>query len=97
MHLFFVKRYLFIPHTKLVRSYRPNDTSFDIEPLSWQHAHSTEYPVLSKMVKDYLSVQASSVPCEQLFSLADSKKRNKLDKSAIRACLCLRSWMIEGI
>ena len=85
---------------ELIKYWESADASFDIEPLSWWHAHSTEYPVLSKMAKDYLSVQASSVPCEQLFSLAGnvvSKKRNKLDKSTIRACLCLRSWMIEEI
>jgi hypothetical protein len=52
------------------------------------------------MAWDYLSIQASSVPCEQLFSLAGnvvSKKRNRLDKDTTRACLCLRSWLIEGI
>jgi hAT family C-terminal dimerisation region len=76
------------------------DASYDMEPLSWWRAHSTEYPNLSKMARDYLSVQASSVPCEQLFSLAGnivSKKRNRLDKNTTRACLCLRSWMIEEI
>ena len=76
------------------------DASFDMEPLSWWRAHSTEYPILSKMAKDYLSVQASSVPCEQLFSLAGnivSKKRNRLSDETTRACLCLRSWMFEEI
>ena len=85
---------------ELIRYWESVDASFDIEPLSWWHTHSTEYPVLSKMAKDYLSVQASSVPCEQLFSLAGnvvSKKRNKLSESTTRACLCLRSWMIERI
>lgn len=85
---------------ELIKYWESVDASFDIEPLSWWRAHSTEYPVLSKMAKDYLSVQASSVPCEQLFSLAGnvvSKKRNKLCESTTRACLCLRSWMIERI
>jgi hypothetical protein len=85
---------------ELMRYWELANASFDIEPLSWWRTHSTEYPILSKMAKDYLSVQASSVPCEQLFSLAGnvvSKKRNRLDESTTRACLCLRSWMIEGI
>ena len=76
------------------------DAGFDMEPLSWWHTHSTEYPILSKMAQDYLSVQASSVACEQLFSLAGNvvnKKRNRLDKDTTRACLCLRSWMVEEI
>ncbi|EXX65125.1 hypothetical protein RirG_136280 [Rhizophagus irregularis DAOM 197198w] len=85
---------------ELLKYWESADASFDIEPLSWWHAHSTEYPILSKMAQSYLSVQASSVPCEQLFSLAGnvvSKKRNRLDEDTTRACLCLRSWMIEGI
>lgn len=85
---------------ELIKYWESVDASFDIEPLSWWRAHSTEYPILSNMAKDYLSVQASSVPCEQLFSLAGnvvSKKRNRLSESTTRACLCLRSWMIERI
>ena len=85
---------------ELLKYWELADASFDMEPLSWWHAHSTEYPNLSKMAQDYLSVQASSVPCEQLFSLAGnivSKKRNRLDKNTTRACLCLRSWMLEEI
>jgi len=76
------------------------DASSEMEPLSWWWAHSTEYPILSKMAQNYLSIQATSVPCEQLFSLAGnvvSKKRNRLGKSTTRACLCLRSWLIEEI
>ena len=85
---------------ELLKYWELAGASFDIEPLSWWHTHSTEYPILSKMARDYLSVQASSVPCEQLFSLAGNivnKKRNRLSKSTTRACLCLRSWMIEEI
>jgi thiaminase len=85
---------------ELLKYWESADASFDMEPLSWWRAHSTEYPILSKMARDYLSVQASSVPCEQLFSLAGNvvnKKRNRLDKNTTRACLCLRSWMIEEI
>ncbi|CAB4399962.1 unnamed protein product [Rhizophagus irregularis] len=55
---------------ELLKYWESADASFDIEPLSWWHAHSTEYPILSKIAQSYLSVQASSVPCEQLFSLA---------------------------
>lgn len=85
---------------ELIRYWELADASFDMEPLSWWRAHSTEYPILSKMAQDYLSVQASSVPCEQLFSLAGnviSKKRNRLSSETARACLCLRSWMFKDI
>ena len=85
---------------ELIRYWESSEANDDIEPLSWWRAHSTEYPILSKMAQNYLSVQASSVPCEQLFSLAGnivSKKRNRLDENTVRACLCLRSWMVKEI
>ncbi|CAG8774124.1 903_t:CDS:2, partial [Racocetra persica] len=43
--------------------------------------HQTEFPLLSNLAQDYLFVQASSVPCEQLFSIAGiviNKTRNRL-------------------
>jgi hypothetical protein len=85
---------------ELLKYWDSAEASFDMEPLSWWWAHSTEYPILSKMAQNYLSIQASSVPCEQLFSLAGNvvtKKRNRLSKNTTRACLCLRSWLIEEI
>jgi hypothetical protein len=85
---------------ELLKYWELAEASDDIEPLSWWRAHATEYPILSKMAQDYLSIQASSVPCEQLFSIAGnivSKKRNRLEENTIRACLCLRSWLIEEI
>ena len=42
----------------------------DVKPLDWQKTHSTEYPNLSKLTLDFLCIQASSVPYEQLFSIA---------------------------
>ncbi|GES97194.1 zinc finger BED domain-containing protein 1-like [Rhizophagus clarus] len=47
---------------ELLKYWESADASFDIEPLSWWHAHSTEYPILSKIAQNYLSVQAFSVP-----------------------------------
>jgi hypothetical protein len=85
---------------ELLKYWDSAEASFDMKPLSWWWAHLTEYSILSKMAQNYLSIQASSVPCEQLFSLAGnvvSKKRNRLSKNTTRACLCLRSWLIEDI
>ena len=53
----------------------------DSDPLLWWKAHEKEYPVVSKMAQDYLSIQATSVPSEQAFSVAGntiSKTQNHL-------------------
>ncbi|CAG8574256.1 22464_t:CDS:2, partial [Gigaspora rosea] len=47
-----------------------------VEPLIWWKMHQTEFPLLSNLAR---SIQASSVPCEQLFSVAGmiiNKTRN---------------------
>ena len=72
----------------------------ETEPLLWWQAHAKEYPVLSNMARDYLTIQATSVPSEEAFSIAGntiSKTRNRLLPETARACLCLKSWIINKI
>ena len=72
----------------------------NIKPLEWWKTHSTEYLNLSKLAINYLCIQASSVPCEQLFSIAGQilcKSRNRLSGDTVRACLCLYSWISQEI
>ncbi|GES87046.1 zinc finger BED domain-containing protein RICESLEEPER 2-like [Rhizophagus clarus] len=40
---------------ELLKYWESADASFDIEPLSWWHAHSTEYPILSKGPELFIS------------------------------------------
>jgi hypothetical protein len=52
------------------------------------------------MARDYLTIQATSVPSEEAFSIAGntiSKTRNRLSSETARACLCLKSWIINKI
>jgi len=42
----------------------------EIEPLDWWYAQRKEYPILSLIARDYLTVQATSVASEQSFSIA---------------------------
>jgi hypothetical protein len=52
------------------------------------------------MARDYLTIQATSVPSEQAFSIAGntiSKTRNRLLPETARACLCLKSWIKNKI
>ena len=72
----------------------------ETDPLLWWQAHAREYPIVSDMARDYLTIQATSVPSEQAFSVAGntiSKTRNRLLPETARACLCLKSWITNKI
>lgn len=63
--------------------------------LDWWRTHETEYPILSKMARDFLSIPATSVPAERLFSKASlviRKHRNRLSDESARWLLCINSW-----
>jgi hypothetical protein len=70
------------------------------DPLIWWKLHENNYPVLSLLAKDYLSIQATSVPSERAFSisgLAITKTRNRLDPETARATICMKYWVSENI
>ena len=72
----------------------------NVEALLWWQAHSSEFPVLSIMARDYLAIQSTSVACEQAFSVAGNtitKTRNRLHSDTARASLCAKSWIDNGI
>jgi len=55
---------------------------------------------LAIMARDYLIAQATSVPSENIFSVAKhtiSLVRNRLDEKKVRASLCLKSWYDAGL
>ena len=62
--------------------------------LDWWRTHETEYPILSKMSRDFLSIPATSLPAERLFSKASlviRKHRNRLSDESARWLLCINS------
>ena len=68
----------------------------NINPCDWWKHHQLQYPILSKIAKDYISIPATSVPSEQAFSKSGeliNKRRNRLGDSSIEACMCLNSWL----
>ncbi|CAG8600367.1 7255_t:CDS:2 [Paraglomus occultum] len=70
----------------------------DADPLLWWKCNSERYPVLARISRDYFAVQATSVPCEQVFSVAKhtaSEVRNRIDPQTARAILCLKSWLVD--
>ena len=71
-----------------------------VDPLLWWRAQQCEYPTLSQIARDYLSIQATSVASEQAFSIAGqtiSDVRNRLDGETARVILCLKSWIFRKI
>ncbi len=71
-----------------------NHTSFNLT--FKKQNNSLQFPRISKMAKDHLSIQGSSVSCERVFSKGRhlvSFNRAKLSSESIEECLCLKSWM----
>ncbi len=67
----------------------------DFDLLQWWNLHSMDFPILSKMAKDYLTIQSSSVPSENLFSGAGNvitDSRNRLSSDTAQCLVCLKSW-----
>ena len=82
-----LESYLFVP------SVDPNTNI-----LEWWKANESSYPNLAKFAQDCLSVPATSVPSEQVFSISGdmvTDKRNRLSSKTIRLAMCLRSWWRE--
>lgn len=66
--------------------------------LAWWQSHSTIFPVLSRMTRDFFCTPATSVPAERLFSkaaLVIRKHRNRLNSESVRSLICLNSWLDE--
>jgi hypothetical protein len=72
----------------------PTNPDISVNPLNFWSLNEHSYPLLSKLAKQYLSIPASSVTVERLFSSAGdliSKKRNAIDPNNANVLLCLYS------
>lgn len=72
----------------------------ETDPLLWWQAHASEFPILCEMARDFLSIQATSVASEQVFSIAGhtiTKTRNRLLPETARASLCTKSWITNNL
>lgn len=64
--------------------------------LLWWKINCSKYPTIAKMAKDYLSIPATSVPVERVFSESGSvltPKRCNLSKEKVNALVCIKLWM----
>jgi hypothetical protein len=69
------------------------DDEFDI--LSWWHEHKSNYPILSLLAKDVLTVPVSTISSESIFSLAGrliEERRRSLTSEMVDILICLKDW-----
>jgi hypothetical protein len=70
------------------------------DPIAYWHDKRFQYPRLSRMALDFLTIQPMSAECERLFSAAGlmvTPLRNQLEANTIEICQVLRSWLRAGI
>ena len=68
--------------------------NFDI--LAWWKEKETQFPVLATMVRDLLTVQASTVVSESAFSVSGrviSQRRSRLSPESVEMCICLKDYL----
>ena len=68
--------------------------------LVWWKNNQTKFPILSKIARDYLAMQASSVPSDRGFSssgLTVTDTRSRLHPMMVRNLMCLKSWFKLGL
>lgn len=61
--------------------------------------HSTQYPILARIARDYLPIQGSVTPSERAFSsasLTDTKQRNRLSPDIFEALQTLKNMYRNG-
>ncbi|GJY96816.1 zinc finger BED domain-containing protein RICESLEEPER 2 [Tanacetum coccineum] len=84
-----LKKYLKEPILEL-------DDEEDFDILSWWKINSPRFPIVSKMAKDILSIQISTVASESAFSTSGrilDPYRNALSPQIVEALLCTQSWV----
>jgi len=70
----------------------------DTCPIQWWLAHRASHPLVATLAAKFLSSPATTVPCEQLFSVASHVLNNKhasLSSSNLNKLLRLHSWLSE--
>ncbi|KIL63966.1 hypothetical protein M378DRAFT_79034, partial [Amanita muscaria Koide BX008] len=77
--------------------YLSTDVEDITNPIAWWLERRSLYPRLSRMALDYLTIPATSVDVERLFSrgrILLSHLRNRMSAQTTRALLCLGDWSL---
>lgn len=68
----------------------------NLDILAWWKEKEAQFPILSIMARDLLTVQASTVASESAFSFSGrvlSKLRTNLSPLAVEVCVCLKDYL----
>ena len=68
----------------------------NLDLLAWWREKEAQFPILSVMARDLLTVQASTVASESAFSFSGrvlSKLRTNLTPVAVEVCVCLKDYL----
>ncbi|EPS92667.1 hypothetical protein FOMPIDRAFT_1104140, partial [Fomitopsis schrenkii] len=86
-------------HANELDSYLAADIVPCTDPVAWWHENRLRYPSLSRMAISYLTIPATSVDVERIFSrgrLLLPHVRNGMSARSVRALLCLGNWCLLG-
>ena len=83
---------------ELASYFAEDDTDLFSNPLLWWRINETRFPRIAKIARRYLTIPASSIPSERVFSTAGnivSAKRNRLSSSNVDKLIFLaQNWRI---
>ena len=70
------------------------------DPVKFWKLKSQQLPTLACMARTYLSVPASSAPCERVFSAGryiQNYTRNRLNLETLESLICLKDWVQHSV
>jgi len=88
------------PSLDELQRYLAADVEDVTDALMWWHERRKVFPRLSRMACDYLSIPATSVDVERVFSrgrLLLPYVRGRLAVQSTRASLCVGLWSAQGL
>ena len=69
----------------------PQEHDTDLDVLAWWRLNKTQFPILSKMARQFLAAPATSAGPERLFRLA-GRMHDDMKKQQVRAQCNIHSW-----
>lgn len=68
--------------------------------IDWWRVYAEQFPRLSRMAVDVLSIPTSSAEIERVFSLSKlviTSQRHRMALSTLEAIICLKAWARQGL